>query len=214
MFFVIISSIIFLNIIDHRMRKLLIPFFDSEVERFTTVLVNEAFSELDVDKESFYTIQYDQSGNPIISYNTFFINQLSNQFSDAIQKKQEKMELGEIGDSLLFRRMKMGRFHQAHKGILCEVSFGALRGSTLFANIGPVIPIRLVYLGQMNPDIKIKVQEYGYNNTLLKIDYVATIKEQISMPFSSKQKTIQIRQPLVIDIISGKIPNYYHAISK
>jgi len=214
---VLISSFFFLNYIDYRMKIVLRPFLDYEVERFTTVIVSEAFNELKMDysKDSFFTVEYDDYGKfEKISYNTIFMNQLSNEFSNLIQEKLENMEIGKIENSILFQKEKRGKFHHIHDGILCEVSFGSLRGSTLFSNVGPVIPIRLLYLGHMNPDIDVKVTEYGVNNLLLEIDFVATIKEQISMPFSSNQKEIKIRQPLVIDIIRGEIPNYYHEVSK
>ncbi len=217
MLFVILSSFFLLNIFDKRIKNVIAPFLDNEVERFTTVLVNDAFNELELEKKmtNIFHVDYDNYGHfEKISYQTSLINQFSSELSHIIENRLKKIEMGEYDSSFFSRKIQNGKYQHIRNGILCEISIGSLRGSTLFANIGPVIPIRLLYLGQMNPDVDVKVREYGLNNMVLEIDYVATIKEQITMPFSSKQKEIVIRQPLVIDIIRGEIPNSYHSISK
>lgn len=78
------------------------------------------------------------------------------------------------------------------------------------ANIGPTIPIRLLFTSQVDSDIDISVEEYGINNVVLKLYLVVTLKEQINMPISSKRKDIIIKTPLSINIIKGKVPSYYH----
>ena len=63
------------------------------------------------------------------------------------------------------------------------------------------------------PDIDIKVKEYGINNLMVEIYFVATVKEQITMPFSSKRREVVVNQLLSVDIIRGEIPNYYKGFS-
>lgn len=210
---VFISSFIFLKILDDRFEKVLKPFFDTEVERFTTNLVNKTLNNLDMDEEyhSLLLVEKDNDGKiKRFSYNTYIMNQISSKFSDGIQETLGQLEKGELNDFLF----SSNKFHHIKNGVLCGVSFGTLRGSYLFSNIGPVIPIRLLFLGQVMPDIDIKVKEYGINTIMVEVYFVARVKEQISMPFSSKRKEIVVNQLLMVDIIHGEIPSNYNKFSK
>ena len=109
----------------------------------------------------------------------------------------------------LYNQSKNMRFNKIEKGIVLDVSLGNIYHSSLFANIGPTIPIKLVFSGQTNVDIDLKTKEYGINNIMVEIDAVVTVKEITTMPISSKQKTIKVRSPISIDIIKGNIPENY-----
>lgn len=217
MFFVFVSTFFCVHLLDVKFTTLLKPYFNTEVERLTTNLVNQSLNDLSVDMDysSILLVNKGIHGEiEKLSYDTAVINQLNDRFSDSIQKKLEELESGKINNSLFFDEFSSHHFKKIKNGFLCEVRFGALRGSHLFANIGPSIPIRLQFLGQVDPDIDIQVEEYGINTILVKIFYVAKIKEQISMPFSSEQREIVVNQPLCIDIIRGSIPNRYNQFSK
>ena len=96
---------------------------------------------------------------------------------------------------------------------MCDVSIGSIRGSTLFSNIGPTIPIKLLFSSEINSKIDVEVSEYGINNAIVKIFIVLDIDEQIIMPISSKRKRITIKKPIIIDIVRGDIPNYYTGLN-
>ena len=144
-----------------------------------------------------------------VSYNTLVMNKLTNRLSNYLQDKLMKLEIGVIDDSFVLKRIKEGRYNKVKKGILTEVSLGSIRGSSLFGNIGPTVPIKLLYMGQINCNLDIKTKEYGINNLMIEVFLVVKIKEQIVMPLSSKKKEIVIREPLSIDIVKGEIPSYY-----
>lgn len=216
MILVCISSLIFLEILDNRLEKVLMPFLDTEVERFTTNLVNKTLNELDMNQEYNSLLVVEKSENGEIerfSYNTFIMNKISSEFSMAIQDKLIQLEKGESVNDFFSSEIN-NNFHHIKNGFLCGVSFSSLRNSHLFSNVGPVIPIRLLFLGQVMPDIDIKVKEYGINTMMVEIYFVARVKEQISMPFVSKKKEIVVNQLLTVDILKGEIPNYYNKFSK
>ena len=92
---------------------------------------------------------------------------------------------------------------------MCDISIGSIRGSTLFANIGPTIPIKLLFSSGVNSNIDVDINEYGINNAIIKTYFNVEIREQITMPISSKRRKISIRKVIAVDIIKGKIPDYY-----
>lgn len=217
MLLVFVSSFFLLLFLDRQLTKILSNYIDNEAERITTGLVNQALNELKLKEEyhSLLLVEKDDEGKiERISYDTSLMNQISSQFNDKIQEKLKQLEEGKIDDLLLSDKIHNGKFHHIKNGILCEVSLSSLRESHLFSNVGPVIPIRLLFLGQVMPDIDIKVKEYGINNIMVEIYFVAAVKEQITMPFSSKRREVVVNQLLSVDIIRGEIPNYYNGFSK
>ena len=49
----------------------------------------------------------------------------------------------------------------------------------------------------------------GINNIVIEVSVVVEIKEQVTMPISSKETTIEISSPLVLKIVQGQIPQYF-----
>ena len=94
-------------------------------------------------------------------------------------------------------------------GYLCEVSFYSTRGSTVFANIGPFIPIRLSFIGDVNVNLDLKTREYGINNVVVELDAIVEVNNKVTMPISSKNHIIKVREPISINIIKGEIPENY-----
>ena len=142
------------------------------------------------------------------------INEIENRIDKRIQKELIDIDNGIIDDYFIPKRVKTGRFKKIRNGILCDISIGSIRGSTLFANIGPTIPIKLLFSSGMNSNIDIDVSEYGINNAIIKVYFNVDINEQITMPISSKRKKIHIKKVIAVDIINGEIPDYYTGLIK
>ena len=87
-----------------------------------------------------------------------------------------------------------------------------MTGNGFLSNLGPIIPIKMSFLGHVNSSLKTRVTSYGINNLYLEIYVHVEVKERISLPRSSKDVTIGIDAPLSIKIISGVVPEYYGGI--
>lgn len=131
------------------------------------------------------------------------------ELTEKISKTLIDIDNGVIEPKYIPERIKKGRFKHIRKGILCDISFSSLRNSTLFANIGPSIPIKLVFLGQVSTDIQTDIKDYGINNMMVSLNLVIVVKEQISMPISSIKKNVSVKIPISMDIVKGEVPSYY-----
>lgn len=211
MFFVSISSFFLILFIDIRMNYALKKYLDVEVERLTNNIVNQAINEKikEENLDKFLNINKEAGQINNMSYDTEEINKITNDISSYVQDKLLEIDNGKINDYFILDRYRIGKFKKMKKGIICDVSLGTIRNSVLFANVGPTIPIKLSFLGQVNTNIDVKVKEYGINNILVKTNLVVKIREQVSMPITSKRKEIVVRKPISIDIIKGEIPKYY-----
>lgn len=197
--------------IDKRVNVILEQYINIEVERLTSNIVNRAVGE--VMAEESYSSLLDFSDNEIsnghVSYKTQDINKVTDRISSYVHKKLMNLEAGDIEDVDVVDRFRGGKFKRMDGGILCDISLGSVKSSSLFANLGPRIPIKLTFIGQVNASADVKVREYGINNVIVQVDVIVKVYEQASMPLTSKRKEIVVREPMSIEIIKGEVPDYY-----
>ena len=193
-------------LIDSKINSILIPYINVEVERLVNNIVNKIINEemKNIDIKDVLI-----SDDNVFSYNTHKLNQIEDTIDKKIQSELINIDDGIINEYFIPKRIKSGKFRYIKNGILFDVSIGSIRGSSLFSNVGPTIPIKLVFSSKINSHIDVDVSEYGINNAIVKIYIVLDINEQVTMPLSSKRKKISISKPLIIDIVRGEIPNYY-----
>ena len=206
---VFIISFFCIWLIDIKISSILMPYMNVEVERLVNNIVNYSINEemKNVSIDDILVIGEN------ISYNTLKINDIEDRIDKKIQQKLIDIDDGVIDEYFIPNRIKSGKFKKIKNGILCDVSIGSIRGSTLFSNIGPTIPIKLLFNSQINSNIDIDASEYGINNVIIKAYLNLDIYVQITMPLSSKRKKISIKKPIIVDIIRGDIPNYYTGLS-
>ena len=122
------------------------------------------------------------------------------------------MEEGNVEKFSLSSSLLGNNYKNVDSGIICEIPIGSLTGNGFFNNLGPIIPIKMSFLGHVNSTLKTKLTSYGINNLYLELYVQVEVKERISLPKSSRDVTISIDAPLSIKIISGVVPDYYGGI--
>lgn len=210
---VFVISFFCLYLLDKKINSVLLPYINVEVERLVNNIVNKTISE-EMGKIDINNIIVRNDIENTLSYDTNAINILDNKITNKLQNNLMNIDNGKLDEFYVPVRVKNGRFKNIKNGIFCDISVGSLRGSTLFSNVGPTIPIKLLFSSQLNSQIDIEVNEYGINNAIMKVYFSVEIKEQITMPLTSKRQKIKIKKPLTIDIVQGKIPDYYNGYLK
>lgn len=206
---VLLAAFFLIVFIDKRVNAILDQYINIEVERLTSNIVSRAVSEVmaDEDYNSFLDVGI-KDGH--VSYNTQNINKLTDSISLIVHNKLIDLETGDVDDLFVIDRFRDGRFKKMKSGILCDISLGSIRNSSLFANVGPTIPVKLTFIGQVMAEIDVKIKEYGINNVIVEMDVIVKVREQASMPLTSKKKDIVVKEPISIEIIKGEIPDYYN----
>lgn len=196
-------------LIDIRINSVLVPYINVEAERLVTNIINKAINDL-MDDVNMKEVLHSNDEK----YNIAKISEIENRIDKRIEEELIKIDNGKVDEYFIPDRVNKGRFKNIRNGVLCDISIGSIRGSTLFANVGPTIPIKLIFNSGTSSNIDIDINEYGINNVIIKVYYSAYITEQITMPVSSKRKKIQIKKIIAIDIIKGQIPDYYAGLIK
>lgn len=199
--------------INKKVNTILKQYIDVEVERFANNMVTKTIHEkiTDIDASEYLIINKNTSGDiEKISYDTKALNNLKNNITKEVQQSLTNLDNGDVSEYFIPKRIKYGRFKKIKNGIICDITMGSINNTSIFANIGPAIPLKLTFNNQINSDIDIKIKEYGINNVMMEVYLIITIKEQIIMPLSSERKDITVREPISVDIIRGEIPKYYN----
>lgn len=85
---------------------------------------------------------------------------------------------------------------------------GIMFNNGILSNIFPTIPIRLNIIGNVLCVLNTKVESYGINNALFKLNIDITVDVKILLPFVSKNTTVIASVPIIIKLIEGEIPEY------
>lgn len=185
------------------MKSVLLPYINMEVERLVNNIITRTIND---------EMKKIQVGSDF--YSNSKLSEIESIIDERIMSSLINLDNGELDEYFIPERVKNSRFKYIKNGILCDVSIGSIRNSTLFANIGPTIPIKLLFSSGLNSNIDVDVSAYGINNAIVKVYFNVDINEQITMPISSNKRKITIKKIIAVDIIKGEIPDYYAGLIK
>ena len=213
--FCLLISFFCVSILGDRLDPILLNYLNLEVERITSNVIDSSVNDVLIDaldNDLFSITKNSNNEIEMIDYDTQKVNLLLKKINQNIYSKLILMEEGKFQDFELSSSLIGQNFRGVDSGIICEIPMGSLFGNGFFNNLGPVIPIKMSFLGQVSSSLQTKITEYGINNLYLELFVQVEIKERISLPKSSKDVIIQIDAPLSIKIISGVVPDYYGGI--
>ena len=125
--------------------------------------------------------------------------------TENMQKSLMNLELGNIEGSHIF---DSGRVN-IKDGMILNMPIGLASKSAYFANLGPMIPVKIRLIGNTVGLISTKIKDYGINNALVEIYLNLSIKEEIITPVTFE--VIEMSKEILIasKIIQGIVPNFY-----
>jgi len=215
---VIILLVIFvfvsLNKVSKSFTPILLETAELEINKFSTIVVNKAISQVLDDKinteELFSTVVSNEGNIQTVDFNPIIVNQVLNVATTVVQDNLRMLEEGNLENVGVYDlNLSNEKIDKLKKGIITEVSMGVIFKNSILANIGPKIPIRLHYLGDVNSNITTKVTPYGINNALVEIGVHLEMTAQIILPFLTEKMKLDCNIPLAIKMIQGNIPSYY-----
>ena len=198
-------------------KQVLDKYLNIEVKRFTSIILNRSINKKLTNKylSDLYKIKKDKQGRiELIDYNTKKVNNLLEDLTEEIQKDLLSIEEGKIEDLNVSRNFKGNHFKSTKNGIICELPITTIYKNPLLVNIGPVIPLRLSFIGSVNTSINTKIKNYGINNLYLELNIHVELIERITLPLTTKDTKVVNNIPISIKIIQGTIPKYYDSLSK
>ena len=199
----------FLLNISKKFNKTLDSYIDIEARKITSYIVNKSLKEIG----EINIADYIDTSNNGVSYNVSKINKFKSDFYQILQKNFSEVEHGEYNDYPTFIKYNKKKYKYIRTGYLCEININSLNNIYLLSNVGPNIPVKLSFLGDINVDIDTKIKDYGINNVIVQLFVIVEVNNQVSMPMSSMTHRLEVKELVSMNIIKGSIPNYYSNFS-
>lgn len=157
--------------------------------------INEALAEEFAETGSgsdLIIIKKDKSGGmDMVQADSIRINLLKTELSVSMQQK--------------FREMEEERY---------EVPVGALLGSQVFSQMGPVVKIRIIPMTVSSMDFKSEFETQGINQTKYRIYIEHKCRVRVLAPFSSKMFELAGTIPVAETVILGEVPHSFVQVPK
>ena len=210
--FAFICSIYMVLRIGKNLNPIIKSYSTIEAERFGIYMINHSLDNKflkEIDDDIFTTTINSKGEIQMIDFKSKKVNEILEKATRKVQKNLIKLENGDIEEFELADTFRNLKFKKVKKGVVCELPEGTVYSNSLLANNGPIIPIKLNFIGQVTGNMKTKMKNYGINNTYFEITINIEVKERVSMPLRSEEVTVRTSIPIAMKIIQGTIPNYY-----
>lgn len=170
------------------------PIFETlckdKAKSIATIICNEESTKIisNYKYEDLVTIYKDANDNiTMIKSNITPINLIISDMAEKIQKRLDKVEGEEIG-----------------------IRLGSFTGTKIFSGRGPVIPITLSTVGNVETDLRSEFKSAGINQTIHRIYLQVDCKVNILTPYIVFEEGISNQVLIAENIIVGRIPESYY----
>ena len=211
-FLALLVAIIFVLQIGKRLNPTIRSYSQIEAKRFGIYVINYSIDKdfvKNLNGDIFETTNNDKGEIQMIDFKTKEVNEILEKATKQVQNKLIDLENGNIGNMDIANTFKGLRFKSIKNGVVCELPMGVTLSNSFFSNIGPVIPIKFNFIGQVLTNLNTKVETYGINSVYMEVSLHIEITELITMPLKTEEVKVQTDIPLTIKVVQGTIPNYY-----
>lgn len=206
---VIISSFILIYIINKIAMPIISDYAVIETKKVgIEVLRNTGIKEVNnkLKNKDFLVTTYNKNNEiETIDFNTKLINETMIEIAKNVRKRLKETEQGknlpdEMYDNISSKKLK--------NGIIYEIPLGLVFNNAFLMNVGPKIPVKIKYSGNVGLDIKSRVKPYGINSTLLEIYVYIEVTQKAILPFKTRNIKLTSEVPIVMKLVKGSVPNY------
>ena len=205
-------SLVIINYIGKKITPVLFKYSEIETKKFSNLIINNAISKTVTNKiktdEIFIITNDDKNEIKTIDFNTPKINEYLTEVTKHIQEDMKNLEQGNTNK--IDKKIK-NKYSESNlkKGIIYSLSTGVVTNNPILSNLGPKIPIKINLIGDIISYVSADVEDYGINNSIIRVFINLKITEEVILPFYGKNIDIEAKVPVAIKLVTGKLPNYY-----
>lgn len=204
-----ISIIYILKIFNDKALPQFLNYSEIETQKIVTSLINDTVSyeiSNNINLDNLFITDLENNNIKSIDFNTKEVNNILSKISKVVETNLKYLETGEIDKLYLDYSIDKEKFKN---GIIYELPSGIIFNNVLLNNILPKIPVKISLIGNVFSILNTKVESYGINNALIKVNINITSEIKILLPFVSSNSKINVDMPIIIKMVEGKVPSYY-----
>lgn len=207
--FTILSVSMFGKLIDDKMSD----YVTEEVNKVSKILIRKILEDNfwnDITLDDLFVVNKNESGEiDLIDLKTKKVNEVLGKSNSIILYYFNEFDKGNVElinkYSDVFNRYMVGK----KSGLYINVPLGIAFSNPILFSIGPSIPVKILLSGQIETKILTNVRQYGINSILFEISIEINVYEKIIFPFSNRYVKVELEVPLIVELISGKVPENY-----
>lgn len=200
--FVLIMDIFLFNIFKDNLSYNIVYIAKGKIEELTKYHLNDTIKKfLNVDTNDY--IKINLVNNKIISVD-INNNKCNSLLKDIINDVEENIENIEKGKIENYHNLEMLR---GNNGVVVFIPMGVIFNNSLFSRLGPRIPVKVSFLENLSAYVDVEVENYGINNSLLKLYINIDIEEMVELPIEKTRSTFGYRFLLASKLINGEVPD-------
>ena len=190
-----------------------------QTKKISNIIINDAVAKNITSKvkaEEIFEVTNDKNDEiKSIDFNTASINKYLTDTTVTIQKNLKNIENGNIDEiENLLNITKEFDKKTLKKGIIYYINSGFIFNNPILTNLGPKIPVKISLIGDVISYISAEVNDYGINNSIIKVYINLKVTEEVILPFYGKTIDVEAKVPIAIKVVTGKVPQYYAGSSK
>ena len=189
--FLLLISIIFLTIVEIRLKPLVLDFTTSRARAMATELVTAAASPLMDAGEPLVSVTRSADGIAGVSLDSRRIAEI---------RTNAVANIGELLNNSADQRIVVPIF--------------SLTGSTLLSGIGIPVTVRILPVGDILADVRTDLVESGINQTMHTVELRVRVNLSLLVAHEIVQIAITSDIPLAETVIVGAVPDAYTAINR
>lgn len=198
-------------LVDQSIRPAVMDIAHSETQKIAVAAINEAVRTEVVDRanvEEMVHVEKNGDGQVTsVQFNAEIYNEVLSEATLKVQEYLKWMEKGGLPGKTI---AELKAENNEAEGIIHAIPLGKATNNALLAQLGPLIPIRFMPIGDVTTNLSESIQETGINNTYLRISLEVAVDARIIIPFGTEQAIVTTEIPIGMVFISGEVPYYYH----
>lgn len=197
--YLIIGVLGLINIksVENSFKTIYLQYAEKEARKITSIFISDIVSkQLDVESEVVISLIEDESGKiKGLDFNTRLITKTVNQILDELINSIDQLSSNKKDSN--------------EDVMVMFIPFGIVNNNVLLSNMGPLIPVKLNFIGDSKVQPFCSVKAYGINNSFVEIVFKIEVNIQMLFPLISKTLKFQYDYPFAMKYIQGEIPSSY-----
>ena len=146
----IFCSYMLISVFSNKVSDIFMSYAESETTKLMTLVINKSVTKQmanSFDDKLLFDIVKDAAGNiKLIDFNSLEVNKTLNMITNLVALNLKMIEEGNIEMVDIFDNSEYD-VSKLKKGVIYEIPMGAVTKSSLIANLGPKIPVRMHIIG-------------------------------------------------------------------
>lgn len=214
--FFILSTAIGIILVNKGIEPTLMRYAETETRNIASVVINKAITKRTTNVgENNDVIVVSAGKNGIgqnAQLNTDLINRVLAETTAQIQKNIRAAKQGKLASLEQLTDVEIETEDSSdNETITWYVPLGQSTNIALLGNLGPKIPVKFHAIGEVEPDVKIKKEEMGINNTWIEVSVDVEVSVQIITPFATDITKLKQSIPVGGQLVEGEVPQFYNS---